>query len=86
MTYCAVAEVNVTDPSRVSGYLARVNQIVESFGGKYLARTSQIEMVEGEADIHQTSVILEFPSKDVHCHFITMSNISHFVMQGSPVL
>jgi hypothetical protein len=43
-------------------------------------------MVKGDADIHQTSLILEFPPKDAHCHFITVHNISYFVVQGSPVL
>ena len=44
------------------------------------------EMVKGDADIHQTSLIFEFPPKDAHCHFITVHNISYFVVQGSPVL
>lgn len=64
MKYYAVVELNVTNPYWVPDYLAKVNQIVESFGGKYLARTSKVDMVEGDADLHQTSVILEFPSEE----------------------
>lgn len=48
MKYYGIVEVNVTDSSWVP---------------EYLARTSQIEMVEGDTDVHQTSVLLEFPSK-----------------------
>lgn len=69
MKYYAVAEVNVTDPHWVSGYLAQVNRIVERHGGRYLARTSRHEMMEGEAMLHQTSIILEFPSKDAAYSF-----------------
>jgi uncharacterized protein (DUF1330 family) len=41
-----------------------VNLIVGSYGGKYLARTSQSEMVEGDVGVHQTSLILEFEFED----------------------
>ena len=71
MKYYAVAEGNVTNPHWVPEYLAKVNAIVEMYGGKYLARTSQIKMVEGDTDIHQTSVILEFPSKEAGDSFYT---------------
>lgn len=64
MKYYAIAEVSVTDPNWVAEYLAKVNQIVESYGGTYLARTSNFEMVEGHEEVHQTSVLLEFPSKN----------------------
>ena len=58
----AVVEVNVINPHWVPEYLSKVNAIVERYGGRYLARTPRIEMVEGEGDAHQTSVLIEFPS------------------------
>lgn len=64
MKYYAVAEVNVIDPSWVPEYLAKVNALVAGYGGKYLARTSEAEMMEGDGPLHQTSIILEFPSKE----------------------
>lgn len=64
MKYYAIAEVNVTNPQWVPEYLAKVNRIVEMYGGKYLARTSNHELMEGDGPLHQTSVILEFPSKE----------------------
>lgn len=64
MKYYAIAEVSVTNPSWVTEYLAQVNQLVTSYGGKYLARTSKVDLVEGGGTAHQTSVILEFPSSD----------------------
>lgn len=64
MKYYGVVEVTVIKPSWVGSYLQNVYQIVESYGGRYLARTSEHELVEGEDELHQTTVILEFPSKE----------------------
>lgn len=64
MKYYIVAEVNVTDARWVPEYLTKVNRIVESYGGKYLARTPQLTLVEGDARPHQTAIIMEFPSKE----------------------
>lgn len=69
MKYYAVAEVSVTDPNWVPEYLANVTSILESYGGRYLARTGDYEIMEGEADRHQTSIILDFPSKDAAYSF-----------------
>lgn len=64
MKYYGIVEVNVINPDWMPEYLAKVNPIVESYGGKYLARTSKIEMIEGDVEAHQNSVILEFPSEE----------------------
>lgn len=69
MKYYAVAEVNVTSPHWVPEYLSRVNHIVEAYGGRYLARTANYEIMEGDATRHQTSIILEFPSKEAAYSF-----------------
>lgn len=69
MKYYAVAEVNVTNPHWVATYLTHVDQIVELYGGKYLARTSNIDQVESTGSVHQTSVILEFPSREAAYSF-----------------
>lgn len=69
MKYFAVVEVNVTTPCWVPDYLANVNRIIESYGGRYLARTGIHEMMEGDAAMHQTSIILEFPSREAAYSF-----------------
>jgi uncharacterized protein (DUF1330 family) len=38
--------------------------MVEQRGGRYLARTSTLEKIEGERALPQTLVILEWPSKE----------------------
>jgi len=69
MKYYAIAEVTVTDPRWVPEYLANVTSILESYGGKYLARTANFELMEGDALRHQTTIILEFPSREAAYSF-----------------
>ncbi len=65
MKYYAVAELDVTDTSWVRDYVADVTAMVERRGGRYLARTAQIEHVEGERAPAQIVMIIEWPSKRV---------------------
>ncbi|MGI0119956.1 DUF1330 domain-containing protein [Zooshikella sp. RANM57] len=65
MKYYVVVEINITDPSWIPEYLQKVTKMVESVGGKYLARTANIEIIEGEKTQPNNIVIIEFPSKEV---------------------
>lgn len=65
MKYYAVAEIDITDRSWVSAYVKNVTPMVERHGGRYLARTSNIEKLEGERKSPQIFLIIEWPSKDV---------------------
>jgi uncharacterized protein (DUF1330 family) len=62
--YYAVAELDVTDPSWVRDYVSDVTPMVERFGGRYLARTAQIEQLEGERTPPQVMLIIEWPSRE----------------------
>ncbi|HWX74089.1 MAG TPA: DUF1330 domain-containing protein [Solirubrobacteraceae bacterium] len=64
MKYYAVAEIEVTDPGWVREYLAEVTGMVERHGGRYLARTGQVERIEGEGAPPQTLLLIEWPSKE----------------------
>ena len=65
MKYYLVGEIDVTDPSWVPEYVKNVTRIVEQRGGRYLARTSNVERIEGERKVPQIVVIIEWPSKEV---------------------
>jgi uncharacterized protein (DUF1330 family) len=65
MRYYTVAEMDVTDPSWIRDYVANVTAMVERRGGRYLARTAQIEKVEGERTPPQVIVLIDWPSKEV---------------------
>jgi len=62
--YYAVAELDVTDPSWVSDYVADVTPMVQRRGGRYLARTARIERIEGERTPPQVLLIIEWPSRE----------------------
>ena len=64
MKYYSVAELEITDQRWVPEYVKNVTRLVEQRGGRYLARTSKVEKVEGERKPPQVFLIIEWPSKE----------------------
>jgi uncharacterized protein (DUF1330 family) len=56
--------MEVTDRSWVAEYVKNVTKMVEQRGGRYLARTSKVEKVEGERKLPQVFLIIEWPSEE----------------------
>ncbi len=56
-----IADVDVTDPDMFAEYRKLVSATVEQFGGKYLVRGGESEVVEGDRTPHRT-VVIEFES------------------------
>lgn len=69
MKYYAVAELEIKEPSWVPSYVEQVTRLVEARGGRYLARTPNVERLEGEAAAHQIVLIIEWPSKEAALDF-----------------
>lgn len=69
MKYYCVAELDIIDESWVPAYVQNVTKLVEARGGRYLARTSNIETLEGERTAPQIYLILEWPSRDAALAF-----------------
>ncbi|HKS29840.1 MAG TPA: DUF1330 domain-containing protein [Pyrinomonadaceae bacterium] len=69
MKYYCVAELDIIDQSWVAEYVENVTKLVERYGGKYLARTSNVERLEGEGRLPQVFLIVEWPSKDAALSF-----------------
>jgi uncharacterized protein (DUF1330 family) len=65
MKYYSVAEIEITNQSWIPAYVENVTRLVEQCGGRYLARTSKIEKLEGERKVPQIFLIIEWPSKAV---------------------
>lgn len=61
--YC-VAEMDITDPSWVPEYVKNVTGMVERHGGRYLARTSKVEAIEGDRQQPQIFLLIEWPSRE----------------------
>lgn len=64
MTYYAVAKVTVKDDAWIPSYIEAVTALVHKHGGKYLARTANLEQLEGQHDAPNVFVIIEWPSKE----------------------
>jgi uncharacterized protein (DUF1330 family) len=64
MKYYLIAEIEITDQSRVPEYIKNVTGMVERRGGKYLSRTPKVERIEGERKPAGIFVIVEWPSKE----------------------
>ncbi len=62
MAAYVMGRVTITDGSWVEDYIPKVQAQVESYGGRYLARNTEIEKLEGSDELPNVAVILEFPS------------------------
>ena len=95
MTYYSVLEVTPTQQGWIPDYAAAVIAIVASYGGQYLARTSDHERLEGHGDTPASRVIIAWPNKKAALDFInspeyaphlaarTAGSISHhFLLPG----
>jgi uncharacterized protein (DUF1330 family) len=69
MKYCAVAEIEIKERSWVAAYIQNVTRLVEQRGGRYLARTSKIVKFEGEREVPQVFLIIEWTSQEAAMAF-----------------
>ncbi|TGL60460.1 DUF1330 domain-containing protein [Leptospira sarikeiensis] len=69
MKYYSVAELNITSVRWIPAYVRNVTKMVERYGGKYLARTSNMEKIEGEREKPQLFLIIEWPTKEALRNF-----------------
>jgi uncharacterized protein (DUF1330 family) len=69
MKYYLIAELEITDQGWVADYIQNVTGMVERSGGRYLARTPNVERIEGERKAAGIVVILEWPSKEIAMTF-----------------
>lgn len=86
MAVYLVGAVTITDESWVSGYAVSVHDIVHKHGGKYLSRSGNITLVEGEPNDVSLMALVEFPSMDAANAFINDPDYQEFRksrMQGS---
>ena len=63
MTAYLVAHLDVHDPEGFARYRDQVTPLIDRFGGKYLIRGGNVEVLEGDWQI-QRVVVIEFPSRD----------------------
>lgn len=68
MEHLVIVDTDITDPSWVQDYLIKVTPLVLSYGGSYITRSSDSELLEGEHK-PQYSLVAKFPSKEAALEF-----------------
>lgn len=64
MKYYAIGNLDFISNEWVAEYLQKVTLMVERVGGRYLARSPSVEVIEGDGVAPQSVVLIEFPSKE----------------------
>ena len=77
MKFLAIVESNVSDPSWIEEYTEQVTKMVTKVGGRYLTRTGNVEMLEGE-DKPQFSIVVEFPSREAALELYNLEEYQPF--------
>ncbi len=95
MTYYSVLAVTPTTEEWIPDYIGPASALVFRYGGKYLARTSSHERLEGNGEGAALRIIIEWPTKDAALGFmndpayaphlkarIAGSDSHHFLIEG----
>lgn len=64
MTTYAIAALTITDPSWIEPYGPAVHALVAKHGGRYLAQTPEVRVMEGDDAAPNVMVLLEFPKQE----------------------
>ena len=78
MSVYIIAEVEVTDDSWIPEYADKVHDIANQYGGKYLARSANIENLEGESLPTTLIALIEFPDSDSVKAFVNSADYAPF--------
>ena len=70
MAYFSILAVTPTDESWIPDYIGPANRLVAKYGGKYLARTSTHEQVEGDDTPAALRIIIEWPNRQAALDFM----------------
>ncbi|MES0880590.1 DUF1330 domain-containing protein [Roseibium sp. SCP14] len=95
MAYFSVLAVTPTSEDWIPDYIGPANKLVARYGGKYLARTSSHEQLEGDAQDAALRIVIEWPSREAAVNFMNDleyaphlkartagSNSFHFLIEG----
>ncbi|MEO1177300.1 MAG: DUF1330 domain-containing protein [Pseudomonadota bacterium] len=79
MPYYSLISSTPTSEDWIPNYVDAVAPIVTKHGGKYLARTTNFERMEGSGDDPAAFVVIEWPSKDAGVAFMNDSEYAPFL-------
>ncbi len=64
MAAYVIAQVDVNDPERYQDYIKMVPATVAQYGGTFIARGGNAEVLEGNRQLPQRLVIIEFENRE----------------------
>ena len=70
MSAYMIANVKVNDDSWIPEYAQKVHDIVHKHGGKYLSRSGNMTLLEGELPDYTVIALIEFPSVEACQAFV----------------
>lgn len=71
MTYYSVLDVTPTNDDWIPDYIGPANALVARYGGKYLARTSSHQQLEGNSQPAALRIVIEWPSREAAQGFMS---------------
>lgn len=69
MKHYIIIGTDISDPSWIPDYIESVTPLVDAYGGRYLVRTPNVTLLEGENAPPQYALIAEFPSRELALSF-----------------
>lgn len=66
----SILAVTPTTDAWVADYLPTANRLVAAHGGRYVARTTDHQQVEGDPDPATLRILIEWPSKEAALAFM----------------
>ncbi len=85
MTVYIIADVEVTDEAWIPEYAEKVHDIVHRHGGKYLSRSANIEVLEGEPLSNTLIAVMEFPNAERQRRLQAIPIMRHMAVLGRRV-
>ncbi len=79
MTVYVIADIKVTDDKWVPSYAASVHELVHKHGGKYLARSGNVQTMEGKPLDTTLIALMVFPSAQAAKAFVSDPQYAPFV-------
>lgn len=62
MTAYVIGQFNVSDPSWIEKYVPKTEELIAKYGGKKISGSGPAESLEGNPQLPDALVIVEFPS------------------------
>ena len=63
MSGYAIFKLNVNNPENYKEYVSKVKSVVEKFGGEYLVRGGEMNIIEGDWP-NERNIVIKFPSRE----------------------